>query len=236
MKEEKKLRELINKVTYNPDLFKIFIGENKYIMGCLEPHQEANKFFLYKTLYDTLVSLDKNIKKSFDRALKYEYNNTDIDKFSPVKKPTPGEEEAIYYTENAVFRLSALWDLLAQFYNVKFNNNKDPEKVNYYTLFHNDAQGKRPNQFAKKIYKYISKEENEESQCEGDGLWKGNHEYVRNYRNKMTHRNSPNVATISNYAFEMRMPMRYVLKRVIEDYVRVSEFISEMLNIVTAED
>ena len=61
-------------------------------------------------------------------------------------------------------------------------------------------------------------------------FWLGNHGYVTEYRNKMTHRNSPNVPTISNYAFELRMPMRYVLKRVIEDYTKVSEFIKLLLD------
>ena len=49
---------------------------------------------------------------------------------------------------------------------------------------------------------------------------------------KMTHKNSPNVATMPNYAFELRLPMRYVQKRVIEDYVKASEFIKQILNVI----
>ncbi len=232
--EEKKLRDLINKVEYDPNLFKIYIGENKYIIGYMSQSPEDNNFFIYKTLYDTIVNLDHNIKKSFDLALKWEYS-VDISKFNMIAPPSAEEEEAIYYTENAIFRIAALWDLLAQLYNVKYKGNKDPDKVYCHTLFHNDAQGKRPNQLAKQIYDYISEEEDEEHQYKEDEFWLGNHKYVEDFRNKMTHRNSPNIATFSNYDFELRMPMRYVLKRVIEDYIKASEFISAMLEKILAD-
>lgn len=229
--EEKLLRKLYESIQYDPDLFKVYIGEDKYVMGYMSPDSDYNpdkSFFMYKTLYDTIVDLDRKIKKSFGLALRWEYSS-DIERFSMVSPPSAEEEEAIYYTENAVFRTSALWDLLAQLYNVKYKDNKNPDKVYYHTLFHNNTQGKRPNPLAQKIYAYITEVEDEERVYEKDEFWTGNHEYVSAYRNKMTHRNSPNVATISNYAFELRMPMRYVLKRVIEDYVKASEFIKLML-------
>ena len=232
--EEKKLRDLISKVEYDPNLFKIYIDENKYIIGYMSQNPEDNNFFIYKTLYDTIVNLDHNIKKSFDLALKWEYS-VDISKFNMIAPPSAEEEEAIYYTENAIFRIAALWDLLAQLYNVKYKGNKDPDKVYCHTLFHNDAQGKRPNQLAKQIYDYISEEEDEEHQYKEDEFWLGNHKYVEDFRNKMTHRNSPNIATFSNYDFELRMPMRYVLKRVIEDYIKASEFINAMLEKILAD-
>lgn len=203
-------------------------------MGCMSQNPKDNNFFIYKTLYDTIVNLDCNIKKSFDLALKWEYS-TDIKKFNMIGSPSAEEKGAIYYTENAIFRIAALWDLLAQLYNVKYKNNKNPDKVYCHILFHNDAQGKRPNLLAKLIYEYISEEEDEEHQYEEDEFWKGNHKYVEAFRNKMTHRNSPNIATFSNYDIELRMPMRYVLKRVIEDYIKASEFISAMLEKIVAD-
>ena len=105
----------------------------------------------------------------------------------------------------------------------------------YSTLFHNDTQGKRPNSFAVQVYTYINEQDPKEVSVNPDGTWKGNHSYINEYRNQMTHRNSPNVATISNYAFELRMPMRYVLKRAIEDYTQVSAFISQLLETITTE-
>lgn len=225
--EEKKLRDLIAGVQYDPNLFKVYIGEGKYVMGYMSANPEDNSFFIYKTLYDTITDLDRKIKKSFDLALRWEYSS-DIDNFNMVGPPSL-EEEAIYYTENAVFRTSSLWDLLAQLYNIKYKNNLNPEKVHYHTLFHNDTQGKRPNPLAQKFYAYITEVEDEGHIYEADEFWIGNHEYVSAYRNKMTHRNSPNIATLSNYDMELRMPMRYVLKRVIEDYVKASEFINLLL-------
>lgn len=226
--EEKILRSLISKVQYDPDVFKICFGDGEYIMGCFSMDEKCKSFFIYKTIYDTIIDLDRKIKKSFDLALQWEYRST-IDNFNMVERPNVEEEEAIYYTENAVFRTSSLWDLLAQLYNEKYHNNIDPDKVYYNTLFHNDTQGKRPNPFAQKVYAYITEKESENPNYKTDEFWAGNHKYVSDYRNKMTHRNSPNITTMSNYDIELRMPMRYVLKRVIEDYVRASEFIKLML-------
>lgn len=231
-KEEKQLRNLCWSVQYDPNLFKVYVGEGTYIMGNMSPNSEDNRgnsFFMYKTLYDTIVDLDSKIKKSIDLALHWEYSS-DIDHFNMVSPPSNEEMEAIYYTENAVFRISALWDLLAQLYNVKHKNNHNPDKVFYHALFHNDAQGKHPNPLAQKIYSYITEVEEEDRTYDSGEFWTGNHGYVVEYRNKMTHRNSPNVATMSNYALELRMPMRYVLKRVVEDYVKASEFIKEILD------
>ena len=236
-REEKTLRNLYERIQYNPDLFKVFIGEDKYIMGFTSADTARDSdtyFFMYKTLYDTITDLDRKIKKSFNLALRWEYSS-DIDRFNMVAPPSPEEEEAIYYTENAIFRTSALWDLLAQLYNIKYKDNSNPEKVYYNILFHNETQGKNPNTFAQKVYAYISEKEDPERIYEEDEFWVGNHAYINEYRNKMTHRNSPNVVTMSNYAFELRMPMRYVLKRAIEDYVRASEFIATLLDLILAE-
>ena len=235
--EEKQLRDLYESVQYNPNLFKVYIGEGKYVMGYMSSNPDDNpdkSFFMYKTLYDTIVDLDGKIKKSFDLALRWEYSSN-IDHFNMVRTPSVVEKEAIYYTENAVFRISALWDLLAQLYNVKYKNNRNPEKVYYQTLFHNDTQGKHPNPFAQKVYAYITQAEEENRVYEDSEFWVGNHRYVAEYRDKMTHRNSPNVPTMSNYAFELRMPMRYVLKRAIEEYVKASEFIKQLLDEIISD-
>ena len=231
-KEEKQLRNLFESIKYDPNLFKVYIAKDRFIMGYISPdtnNTSEKLFFIYKTLYDTIVDLDCKIKKSLDLALYWEYSS-DIDNYNMVDPPSKEEKEAIYYTENAVFRTSALWDLLAQLYNVKYKDNNNPDKVYYHTLFHNDTQGKKPNPLAQKIYDYIIEEEDEKRLYSENEFWLGNHGYVTEYRNKMTHRNSPNVPTISNYAFELRMPMRYVLKRVIEDYTKVSEFIKLLLD------
>ena len=232
--EKQHLLGLVASIQYDRNLFRQDIGDNKYIMGCMTHTPAPSDFFVYKTIYDSILDLDQKIKKSFNSALEWEYS-CDIKNFSMVSTPTKEESEAIYYTENAIFRTSVLWDLLAQLYNIKYHENNNPDKVYYSTLFHNDTQGKHPNQFAIQVYSYIAEENPEEVSDNPDGTWKGNHSYITNYRNQMTHRNSPNVATISNYAVELRMPMRYVLKRAIEDYAQASGFITQLLSAVIPE-
>ena len=206
-------------------------GEDKFIMGAEFIDQPENKFFMYKTIYDTIIDLDEKIKKSFRLAIEWEYQS-DIKEFNMFLIPSEEEREAIYYTENAIFRTSVLWDLLAQLYNIRNKNNENPEKVYYKTLFHNETQGSQPNEFAAAVYSYISEAEDENDNQNPDGAWRGNHKYVVDYRNKMTHRNSPNVSSASSYAIQLRMPMRYVLKRSIEDYCVAADFIQKLMAII----
>ena len=94
--EEKQLRDLYEGVQYDPNLFKVYVGEDKYIMGYMSATPDDNldkAFFMYKTLYDTIVDLDGKIKKSFDLALRWEYSS-DIDHFNMVSPPGAEEEEA----------------------------------------------------------------------------------------------------------------------------------------------
>lgn len=232
--EEKYLRELYEKIKYDPDLFNIYFHDHHVIVTAKTSNASnpINQFFMYKTLYDTIIDIDKKTKKSFSHALKWEYKS-DTTKFSMISSPTKEENEAIYYTENAMFRTSILWDLLAQLYNVRYNGNNNPEKVHYGRLFDCESHRNNPNPIATKIHEYLT--EKDDTDGAYNEFWSGNHKYVKKYRNKLSHRNSPNVFTISNYDIQCRMPMRYVLKRLIEDYVRVSEFINSMLEEIMIE-
>ncbi|MEG1471944.1 MAG: hypothetical protein RSD76_05830, partial [Clostridia bacterium] len=60
--------------------------------------------------------------------------------------------------------------------------------------------------------------------------WQGNHMFSNNLRNKMTHRNSPNVAVMSDFDMNLKYHPTFQLKRVIEDYVVVSKYITDILN------
>ena len=51
-KEEKSLHTLVDSVQYDVNLFKVYIGENKYIMGYMSATPEDNNFFVYKTIYN----------------------------------------------------------------------------------------------------------------------------------------------------------------------------------------
>lgn len=78
---------------------------------------------------------------------------------------------------------------------------------------------------AEKISKYL----NQDDDTDINGEWKGNHSFVNDCRNKMTHRNSPNITVISNFDVNFKHHPSYLLKRIIEDYNVVSRFIREIL-------
>lgn len=61
--EQVELYKLISSVEYDPNLFCITIGEGAFVMGAVLSTPNDNGFFMYKTIYDTLVDLDEKIKK-----------------------------------------------------------------------------------------------------------------------------------------------------------------------------
>ncbi len=60
--------------------------------------------------------------------------------------------------------------------------------------------------------------------------WEGNYTFVKAMRDKMIHRNSPNITVISNFDIELHMPAIYSLYRIVEEYRQVSFFIIEYLS------
>jgi len=215
------LKKLVNDVIYDLDMFTVKYGDgDKVIMGVLSQSKQVGDFFEYKTLFDTVIDVDWKVKKSLMSAIDYAYKDN-LSKFNPALPITTNEREAAYFTENAVFRTIIKWDLLAQMYNIKYGIQADTTKIYYKNFFKNCLTDTN----AAVIAAYIEQDDNTDVEP-----WQGNHKYVNDYRNQMTHRNSPNVTTISNYDFQMRMPMRYVLKRVIEDYSTVSSYINTFLN------
>ena len=84
---------------------------------------------------------------------------------------------------------------------------------------------------ATEINNYI--EELDDIECDGD--WKGNHGFATELRNKMTHRNSPNVAVLSDYDMNLKNHPVFLIKRILEDYVVVSKCIEEILDMIEEE-
>lgn len=221
----KYLQKIINEIDYDEDKFKIYFGDDRYIMGFSSPTMmNVNKFFSIKTIYDTIVDIDKKIKYSFKEIMSLNLPQT-LKGYNPFHKQTNNEYWAMYYVENIIFRTSTLWDLLAQLYNIQFDLKYDIDKVYYRTLFNNCAQGKKAIPQAKRIDAYFREMDDMDTIP-----WAGNHAYVTEFRNKMTHRNTPSISAINQYAQELRPPAMYVLIRVIEDYVQVSQYIKELLN------
>lgn len=229
------LESKLSEVSYNPNRFKLMIGEDKFLFGVISAnHSEApfGKLMQYKTIYDTLRDLDWKIKLSFDESIKYAYSGPVQKDFSLLKAESDEERFAFYYIENALFRTSSLWDMLAQLYRLFYNIEIPKEKVYYKKIFNPSLEYSENFKVkATEIYDYI--DQDDDTDCEGE--WKGNHLYSNNLRNKMTHRNSPNVAVISDYDINLKHHPAFQIKRIIEDYVVVSQYINEVLNEIENE-
>lgn len=232
MEELEYLESKINCVKYNSERFKIRMGSDRYLFGVIsgkDSDAPFSKLHQYKTIHDTLIDIDSKIKISFDKALKYAYLETVQNEFNVLEKSSYEEMMAYYYIENALFRTSSLWDLLAQLYRLYYKIEVEAHKVYYNKIFNplspnSDAFKDK----AKEIKEYIGEEDNTQLQ----GEWEGNHTYVNACRNKMIHRNSPNVAVLSDYDINLKQYPSFMLKRIIEDYNVVSKYISEILDTI----
>lgn len=216
---------VIDSVNYDSNIFTIWYSKEKVIIGAfIQDNSKVNNFFNYASIYDTIIDTDRKIKFSLQEAIKLA-ENPSFEEWNPVQAPSFEEYTAIYYTENALFRIMILWDLLAQMFNIKAGIGKPFDKVYAAQIFHDAQQGKKSNPFAKKVYEYMIQNENTDVEP-----WEGNHTYLKDYRDKMTHRSSPNMTSFSDYSLELRLPVIYVLKRVVEDYKQVSDYIQEIVN------
>lgn len=226
------LKKQVEDISYNEDVFHTPFGEDKYIFGYISPENETElDIFAIKTIYDSIIDLDNKIKFSFNHIVDYNPSEN-ISDHNPFSKPDESEYEAIYYVENIVFRTSILWDMLAQLCNIYWHTNIPIDEINYKTFFNNASQGKKARKFAKEVMSYLNENDIVKSDLE---TWEGNHEYVKEYRNQMTHRNSPNVSTLSSVGIVTRPPVIYVVKRIVEDYLVLSFFIQSVISEVIQE-
>ncbi len=229
-KEVEYLKKKISEVSYNSERFKLHFGEDRFLFGVISPKDDEapfSKLMKYKTIYDTLVDLDWKLKISFKKGIKYAYSKPVQDNFSIVHINSEEEKLAYYYIENALFRTSSLWDMLAQLYCLFYEVKIPKNKIYYNKIFNPDLQSSRKfKDKATNINNYLHQEDNTNIQ----GEWKGNHKYTNDCRNKMTHRNSPNISVISDYDLNFKSHPSVMLKRIIEDYVVVSKYINEILD------
>lgn len=225
----------LSNVVYSSKRFKVMIGEDKFLFGSISGKDDKSPFgklMQYKTIYDTLRDLDWKIKLSFNEAIKYAYSDSVINEFSLIRTDTEEEKFAYYYIENALFRTSSLWDMLAQVYRLFYDIDIPKDKVYYKQIFNPSKHySDKFKTNATEIYEYI--EQNDDTDCEGE--WKGNHAFVNALRNKMTHRNSPNVAAMSDFDMNFKHHPAFQLKRIIEDYVAVSQYIKKILDEIEKE-
>ncbi len=230
--EKEYLTSLLNSINYERNILSIYCGEDKKLVGALIKNcPPADLFFSYTTIYDSILDINLKIQKSFNEALLLS-DKLDTEEWNPILAPSDNELNATYYIENAIFRIEIEWDLLAQWYNLKHPNNRDITRIYSNQLFHDCSQGKKGELFAKKVYNYFSEADSISSDYE---MWKGNHKYISEYRNKLTHRNSPNITALNNFDITIRPPIIFVLKRAIEEYVQLSLFVSEFLQSILTD-
>lgn len=234
MNEEVVIEYLGNMAEYRhfpKDYFDMPLGYGCSIFSVASKTPGTARLFACKAYYNTILDLVAKIKLSYFTACHNGLVISDV-QYNPFDAPTENETLGGYFAENAAFRISILWDILAQLYNIKFNCNLPENKINYQRLFHNKAQTGEP--FAKKIYTYISEVDTDDP-LNDTKYWPGNHQYVVNFRNSLAHRNSPNVTTITATTHALRPPVIYVFKRVIEDFSIVCEFLWEALESIHNE-
>lgn len=220
------LTELVESVVCIPNVFRIKCGDGKYIFSIHSADQETMDYFAVSAIYDTICSVDASIKYAFFETISIDIPES-LKDYDPFSKLTKDEKIALYHTENIVFRVSILWDLLAQLCNVIYNTGVEPDKIHYKRYFNNCSRGDKLCDLAKEINAYLDEKEDTEADV---NPWPGNHAFLTDYRNQMTHRISPNISSITMFGTTLRPPTLYVLQRAIEDYYKVSAYLCRLIN------
>lgn len=226
------LKEQVENISFDEMLFRVSYGENKYVFGAMYTVQTNElDIFAVNSIYNTIIDLNNKIKYSFEMVEKCKPSEK-LSEHNMFVKPPKNEKKAFYYIENMLFRTSTLWDMLAQLCNIFWKINKPINKIYTSSFFHDCSKGKNAKPFAQDVYKYFEEDDNVKGDLE---RWEGNFKYTKEYRNKMTHRNSPSTTTLSNFDLHLRPPAIFVLKRVTEDYLTVTEFIQRILDDILLE-
>jgi hypothetical protein len=201
-------------------------SEGKVVIGMIG-EGILDEYFKCKSIIDTVINLDKKVIYSLKKAISYSYCEEVTKNFNLTDKISEEEFLSFYYIENAMYRTSTLWDCLAQLYNLHNSLGYDIEKIYYKTFFNNLGQSKyyKLDPLVLEINSYLTEDDDTSS----SGRWIGNHEYIKRYRNKMTHRNSPDVLSFSSYDLNIKSHPRFVLKRLVEDYNKGIQFFIEIV-------
>lgn len=225
------LKRQVDNITFDETLFRLNYGENKYIFGAMYTIEDEVDIFAISSIYDTIIDLNTKIKYSFDAVVKFNPSEN-LMEHKIFEKPSENEMKALYYIENMIFRTSTLWDMIAQLCNVFWKKGKDANKLYTESFFHDYSQGKNKKMLAEDIYNYFKEYDKVKGDLEN---WEGNFQYVKEYRNKMTHRNSPSITTLSNFDLHLRVLATFILKRVTEDYLKAIEYIKRILDEIFIE-
>lgn len=220
------LSEVINAIQCTPDAFRIRLEDDRFLFSIMTTDTKTQDWFSVSAIYDSICEIDKRIKYAFGQAISYNLSET-LEGFNSFSKLSSEEEAALYHVENIVLRVSILWDLLAQLCNVIYHTGISVDRIYYNRYFTKYSQGEEAIDIVKEIKTYIDQDEDLESDTTP---WLGNHKFLNDYRNQLTHKISPSVSSISTLGFTLRPPTMYVLHRAVEDYYAVSAFLCRLVN------
>lgn len=197
--------------------------EAKKVIGIRAIDEKINNYFAVSEIYESIINLNKNISVSFDFATKgIQAMEESAHIWTPMCPISKEEDSTLYFIENIVFRTSILWDLLAQLYNVYWGCGIATDSIHCRKFF-NNRERRQKNET---ILDYINKKEDEMER-------EAHFEYVKAYRNKLTHRISPHVTSFSKYwGTQIREHPLYIICRVAADYLYAVSFINEVLNLL----
>ncbi|MDK7489683.1 MULTISPECIES: Cthe_2314 family HEPN domain-containing protein [Bacillus cereus group] len=209
---------------------------NFYVFGNVNENDSIKEISYYGDLDSWLTNinyLNRQIKYTAEVAFEIleEKEEVEFDVWGMSHR------EAYYHTENMMFRISILWDLLAHMFNRVFSLNENIDEIHHYTFFQKYQSKARKSfhyrKLAKEIYDYF-----EEENSIQEGFWKGNFKYCKRLRNDFTHSLNPHIMNVNNGNFKnknkrgMNMAEHplFELKRLLEDFTKVNEFISTLIN------
>lgn len=232
--EEKQfLLKEINGYEFDNDYYQLRLASDhsKIIFGIYSQHDDKiSKIVKCRNVFLSIKSMQKAIRYSLQQAMYYSYHEkvNSFDNFQFISEWYASDEEflAYYFLDNAIFRVSSLWDMLAQLYNIIYDIGKDVHGINYHNFFKNN---KDTYQEFQKIYEYFEEDEPEDIKYQSDAIWKGNHQFLKDYRNMQTHIRTQSLTGMSNLDFNIKTHPLIILKRTTDEFYSVCGFIDEAL-------
>lgn len=214
----------LDSIQYNEDRFKMWTedGRTAMVLSPSRAKDPKGTISMMRSVYKSVLELDWKIKVSLSIAAAHVLKDDEnVNSWLPVAY---SQKAASYYIENALFRLTSLWDMLAQgyraLYDVKKNSNGDSIDINrvYYKKFFNPKETPHTDfeDEANRIFDYIS------NNC--------NHRTSNELRNQMTHKFALNLFYANNYTVNAPYPMSFQITTILEDYIKVGKYLSELFD------
>ena len=213
--------------------FNVIKGENKEILydeGLIEGFSRITD---YESIYTTITDLRYKIRYSIKKAIEYSYKEDIIEGYNCASSCE--YILAYYYVENAIFRIWVLWDILAHLCNLRYNLNVEIKDIHHGRIFSSQESTLKkywkndPPKTIQNIIEYLKEEDIL------PGKFKGSYKYIREVRNKMTHRLSIGVTSLSSYELSFGEPLHYILRHLCECYFNLIGFIIDICNEIKAQ-